>query len=175
MKKGFTLLELLVVIAIIGILSSVIMVSLGNAKIKARDARRLHDISQIQLALELYYDKNGSYPATGTGGWIHSSEAGWSTLATSMGVTLPTDPINETLPWANDQSRNWSGDSTKKLNYDYLSGSNQNGCTAGKFYWLVYRLEKGDTPAGSSPGVFMCDSTTYKAINGAVTVGTVQN
>ncbi len=62
-NKGFTLIELLVVIAIIGILSSVVLASLNSARQKARDARRIADIKQIQLALELYADSNsGSYP-----------------------------------------------------------------------------------------------------------------
>lgn len=60
--KGFTLIELLVVIAIIGLLSSVVLASLNSARKKGRDARRVNDVRQLQLALELYYDKNNNYP-----------------------------------------------------------------------------------------------------------------
>ncbi len=63
-QRGFTLIELLVVIAIIGILSTIVMVSLNTARSKARDSRRFSDIRQIQLALQLYFDKNAAYPAT---------------------------------------------------------------------------------------------------------------
>ncbi|MCK5021635.1 MAG: prepilin-type N-terminal cleavage/methylation domain-containing protein [Candidatus Pacebacteria bacterium] len=68
-KKGFTLTELLIVVAIIGILSSIVLTSMGNVREKAKDAKRISDIKQIQLALELYYDVNSSYPSaiyTGT-------------------------------------------------------------------------------------------------------------
>lgn len=65
--RGFTLIELLVVIAIIGILSSVVLASLNSAREKGRDARRIADIKQLQLALELYYDANGSYASTTAG------------------------------------------------------------------------------------------------------------
>ena len=61
-KRGFTLIELLVVIAIIGMLASIVLASLDSARKKGRDARRVADIRQIQLALELYYDGNGGYP-----------------------------------------------------------------------------------------------------------------
>jgi type II secretion system protein G len=62
--KGFTLIELLVVIAIIGILSSVVLASLNSARQKSRDARRIGDIKQLQLALEMYYDSNNGYPTS---------------------------------------------------------------------------------------------------------------
>ena len=59
------MIELLVVIAIIGILASVVLASLNTARRKSRDARRLADIKQIQVALELYFDANdGQYPDT---------------------------------------------------------------------------------------------------------------
>ena len=61
-QKGFTLIELLVVIAIIGLLSTLAVVSLNNARTKSRDARRIADVKQIQTALELFFTDNSQYP-----------------------------------------------------------------------------------------------------------------
>jgi len=63
-NKGFTLIELLVVVTIIGILASIVLVSLGSARIKARDTRRIADLRQVTLALEFYVDKYRHYPPT---------------------------------------------------------------------------------------------------------------
>ncbi len=65
-QKGFTLIELLVVIAIIGVLASVVLASLNSARQKSRDARRIADVKELQLALELYYDANSSSYPVGT-------------------------------------------------------------------------------------------------------------
>ena len=61
-QKGFTLIELMVVVTIIGILASIVLVSLDSARVKARDVRRLADIRQIALGLEFYIDEYRHYP-----------------------------------------------------------------------------------------------------------------
>ncbi len=95
-KRGFTLIELLVVIAIIGILSSVVLVNLDKARSKSRDTRRLSDISNIQLALSLHLNKEGSYP-TYTGS--DDAATALASYLTGSGHNylsqVPTDPKND--------------------------------------------------------------------------------
>ena len=126
-STGFTLIELLVVIAIIGLLASIVSVSLSSARAKARDVRRMSDLKQLQLALEMYFNSNNAYPSTG-GSWRGVSVNGGSRDTSGAnayipGLTpnyisvLPVDPL--------DNRTNWSGylyrsDST---NYKLISHS----------------------------------------------------
>jgi len=73
-NRGFTLIELLIVIAIIGLLSSVVLASLNDARAKSRDVSRKATLRSLQSALELYYSSNGAYPVTP--GTFYSSELG---------------------------------------------------------------------------------------------------
>lgn len=107
-EHGFTLIELLVVISIIGLLFSVVAASLSSARIKARDARRIEDLRQIRIALDLFFDSNGYYPQSNCGwdctGFRYSyNTASWGALTDDLApyiTSLPKDPINSRCaPW----------------------------------------------------------------------------
>jgi len=87
---------MLIVITIIALLASLILVGMGGARAKTRDARRIADLHNVMNALELYYSKEGAYPA-GT----YTSDTGWETFKAiltdaEIGVTrMPKDPLND--------------------------------------------------------------------------------
>ena len=93
-KKGFTLIELLVALAIIGLLTTMGMVAMKNAREKARDARRKGDLKQVQTALGVYYNGTGNADYTVQGTFVCLSAAANLSTALTGGV----DPIMKTLP-----------------------------------------------------------------------------
>jgi len=139
-QKGFTLVELLVAIGIIGILSSIAVVSVSNVRVKARDAKRLADVKQIQTALEAYLNDQSKYPSyqgnLGTAGAsdkLCETDAGFQTAACNTTYINPV-PAN---PKPNGQD------------YAYASKDNATppvACVVGKTcvtYTITFKLESG--------------------------------
>ena len=120
-EGGFTLIELLVVIAIIGILASIVLASLNSARRKSRDARRVADIKQLQLALELYFDAKGNvYPTTAEGTAVLDDSGSCGTGNTCI-PAIPADPLGGAYPYF--------------------------GCTSNTAYHLGAGLEEQSNPA----------------------------
>jgi type II secretion system protein G len=120
-KRGFTLIELLVVIAIIGVLASIVMVSLSGAKSKSRDSKRQADIKSIQLALAMYYNDNGMYP---TNIYAAAGAAPAGGLKDTYLPVVPTDP---------NVSGSCTGTEASCYKYAgfYSGGAGGLGCSAG--------------------------------------------
>ncbi len=152
-STGFTLVELLVVIAIIGILASIILASLSTARAKGRDAKRISDIKEIQLALELYYDANSNYPMNIYGSPSPLVSQGYISV-------MPVDPSYGTCT---------DGSQSGCYKYVVLNSTNCGiGCSSGTSYHLAATLETTNPsatqnaaeacPIGSGPVGGACPS-----------------
>ena len=135
-RRGFTLVELLVVIAIIGILSSTVLVSLGSARGKARDAKRQFDIRQIVTASEFDYSDEEEYS--------RFTPAEWQT------ARLPKDTGIYLNPVPRDPSGTF---------YGWLDNSAGSTTQCGTQNFCVYaNLEGGEVFAGSEKGARKLDN-----------------
>ena len=149
-NAGFTLIELLVVISIIGILSTLAVVSLNNARVKARDAKRVSDIKQVQTALELYLSDKDGYPAgsdltlgSGAGKTLSKDNGLAETTAGTVYMSqLPANP----LPGGVDYKYN-----------SFTSSSAVTACGASPCPWYQITFEIEESVAGLDIGAHVAD------------------
>jgi prepilin-type N-terminal cleavage/methylation domain-containing protein len=131
-QKAFTLIELLVVVAVIGLLASVIGVSFGNVRLRARDTKRLSDMGQVKTGLDLYYTSAGGYPDTTM--W----NTGGLTCKNTRFMDVPKDPLLGAY-------------------YEYYTNSSTIGCnnvTVWKNYYVQFTTE-GETDLGPAGTYFL--------------------
>jgi prepilin-type N-terminal cleavage/methylation domain-containing protein len=125
-SKGFTLIELLVVVAIIGLLASIVLVSVGIARGKARDAQKKVDMATLRTAILSYYAENGVMPpnfnfADGSQGpEVCSGNTTNSTWDTFMNLLIAGGHLGKALHPDSDGTRGY-------CYYNYGSGDANGG------------------------------------------------
>lgn len=143
-SRGFTLIELLVTVGIIGILATITVASLSSTQKRARDARRLSDIKQIQNILQIYFNDKDKYPDSGGSSLVLGGSAGsYSVLCDSVAGfqidktgcgTILMDPVfgdPQSGPGSIQEYKYKSADDlsdyTIKFTYEAGAGGNQAG------------------------------------------------
>ncbi|HMO78965.1 MAG TPA: type II secretion system protein [Candidatus Paceibacterota bacterium] len=100
LNKGFTLIELLVVIAIISILSTVILSSIQDARLKAQSAKTVQQVREVQNAIAMFVTDNNKFPSPGLSGIICLGPQG-ATCHNGVGVGLAVPQIYQMGDFAN--------------------------------------------------------------------------
>ncbi|MDO8600557.1 MAG: prepilin-type N-terminal cleavage/methylation domain-containing protein [bacterium] len=138
---GFTILELLVVIAIIALIASIAVASLNSARQKARDARRVGDLSELRKAIELYVTAIGHLPGSSGPGNCNGNNGCNSTQAQPWipGLTdeyisqVSVDPINSATlryRYRSSDGDEYELDAPAETDYHFAEndGGNRNTC-----------------------------------------------
>lgn len=156
LRAGFSLIELLIVITIIGILAVAFLPSITEGPSRARDTQRIADMSDIALALELYYQDTGSFPSTP--GVLDP------TSATTSADELASYFDNNTVPTDPQESRpSFTGDAGF---YYYTS------CNSHQGYVIVANPENDKTTENYYDTLAtICTPSTW----GAPTIGITEN
>jgi len=88
LRGGFTIVELLLVIVVIAILAAVTVVTYTGITVRARNAKVLSDISQVNKQIEAYNAINGHYPVTSA--TVISGASTSSTVLSDTGCSVGT-------------------------------------------------------------------------------------
>jgi prepilin-type N-terminal cleavage/methylation domain-containing protein len=142
-KKGFTLIELLVVVAIIGILATIVMVSLGSARGKTRVAAAIATVKGMNGPIQICLNDNKAFNVpsesnNGGGGLICAGSAtnysplpgGWIYCDGTAGTQSSTDCGNDVSSFVTGSSWTISVESSADGQRVTCSGASNGTCTS---------------------------------------------
>jgi len=96
-NEGFTLIELLVVIGIIGVLASIGLFYMNNARKKAYDAETIAQLSMARNAAQLFYEEHSSYNGSGGNVQKKCDEKNSMFIDVRSGMYMYTSDFNYSL------------------------------------------------------------------------------
>lgn len=119
-KRGLVFVEMMVVLALVGLLLTVVVTSIGEAKKQARDSLRLVHVQEVSKALALYNLKHNRFPISKEVTSLDESGVlAEELVGRDLIAKIPTDPLSP------------------EYNYYYISN------IRGTNYILSYCLETG--------------------------------
>ncbi len=145
--KGFTLIELMIVIAIISLLAMIITYSIVGAQQKARDTKRIAELSDIGKAIGIYQSMNaGKLPISQTDNPSQTNfwDTGCIDGKNNFLNDLITEGLAKTIPRSSDipDPSGFGYDGAGCYRYRYFPptyGPTGNGvCNDGSGYGVLY-------------------------------------
>jgi len=126
-KRAFTLIELLVVISIIGVLITLVTVTVLPVQRKSRDARRKADVNLFLSGIGLFNADYKVYPNYTFFLGTNSSEPGATNSNFGLENEIPTcnsNTLGATSQFAEPNTGSWTGATTIKLKAGFASVNN---------------------------------------------------
>lgn len=170
-RAGFTIVELVIVILIIGILATIVLVNYNAAQGKARDTRRMSNLSSIAEAITSYRLKYGDPVSTSCSAGYNNTGSGWFNASSGTGYTATIlscltakgyldgsimDPTN----CADTSGTPVSGATCGPKGYAYAK-STCTGSDGQPLTIVMARLEQSGSTANLQGANALCDSATW--------------
>ena len=166
-NHGFTLIELLVVVAIIGILASIVLVALTNARVKGRDANRATALQEIGKKIELENTGTTVNFVTTSGGVTNCAATAYSNITgclylntTTTGFASYADPQTSGTPCVGS-----SGTTPSNSTCQYSIANAAGGANANTQNFEVCTYFETPSIGGSlGPGLARISSTSTTSV-----------